>query len=72
VGGGPFTALSMLTEGHCQVVIIPPVYVGDPLLKSSSKLSILTEIFHCLPQSLQANNILICITKMLGNEEAPF
>lgn len=72
MGGGPFAALSMLTEGHCQVVITPPVYVGDPVLKSWSKLSILTEIFHCLPQSLQANNILICITKILCNVEAPF
>lgn len=72
MGGGTFTALSMLTEGHCQGVIIPAVYVGDPVLKSWSKLSILTEIFQCLPQSLQGNNILICITKILCIIEATF
>lgn len=72
MGGGTFTVLSMVTEGHCQVVIIPAVSVGDPVLKSWSKLSILTEIFYCLPQSLQGNNILICITKILCNIEAAF
>lgn len=72
MGGGTFTALSMVTEGHCQVVIIPAVYVGDPVLKSWSELSILTDIFYCLPHSLQGNNILICITKILCNVEATF
>jgi len=33
VGGGPFTSLSMLTEGHCQVVVIPRLYMGNPVVK---------------------------------------